>query len=165
MSVRCQIPFVITCYISNTYSRSVRSVSYVVFTTKSPRPEPSQGLPLHCLKGEVGFLYTVAVDSLEVIAHRDDVVAGLAPLVAQLESLFPVGMVAGVIVGYQHEGGATIGVAQSIVVHGAVAAAITKRENRHLTYLLTDLQHLVGLQILDDQFIRTNQINSFFITI
>ena len=102
-------------------------------------------------EGEVNLLHAVAVDGAEVVAHGDDVVACVAPLLAQRESLFAVGMVAVFIVGYEHEGcGAMILVAQAEVVHGLVAAAVAKRQHGHLSYLLNDLQYLVGFQVLDE---------------
>ena len=60
-------------------------------------------------------------------------------------------MVAGVIVGNEHEGSrAVLGVAQTVVVHGTVATAITVRQHGYLANLLGYLENLVGLQVLDD---------------
>ena len=71
-------------------------------------------------------------------------------------------MVALLIVGNQHEGSALIlAVAEAVVVHSLVATAVAKREYRHLAYFLCNLQYLVGLQILDNQFVRTYQIVFF----
>ena len=43
-------------------------------------------------KGKVGLRDTLAVDGLEVIAHGDDMIPGLAPLLSQREGLFARGM-------------------------------------------------------------------------
>jgi hypothetical protein len=56
-------------------------------------------------EGEVGLHHALAIDGLEVVAHRNDVETGLSPLLAQCEGFFAVGMVALIVVGYQHEGG------------------------------------------------------------
>ena len=78
-------------------------------------------------------------------------VAGIAPFCFALGSLGQVGVVAGIIVGYEHKcGGLVRLIAHTVVVHGAVAATVAKRQHGHLAYLLRDLQHLVGLQVLDD---------------
>ena len=53
---------------------------------------------------KVSLFDALAVDGLEVIPHRDDVIARLAPLIAQLEGLLAVGVVSDIVVGYQHEG-------------------------------------------------------------
>ena len=56
-----------------------------------------------------------------------------------------VGMVAHVIVGHEHEYlGAMLRVAQTVVVHSLVAAAVSKRQHGLLAYLAVYLQHLVG---------------------
>ena len=68
-------------------------------------------------------------------------------------------MVALIIVGHKHEcGGAVLRIAQAIVVHRLVATAVAKRQYGYLAYLLTDLAHLVGLQVLDNQAVRAYQI-------
>ena len=68
-------------------------------------------------------------------------------------------MVSGIIIGNQHKDSCLVfRIAQAIVMHGTVATAVTKRQNRYLAYLLTDLQHLVGLQILDDEFIGADEV-------
>ena len=105
-------------------------------------------------KRKVGLRDALAVDGLEVIAHGDDVVAGLTPLLAQLESLLAVGMVAHVVVGNEHKRRRLIlRVTERIVVHGCVAAAVAEGEHRHLANLLGYLLHLVRLQVLDDEFV------------
>ena len=97
-------------------------------------------------KGKVGLYDTLAVDGLEVIAHGDDMIPGLAPLLAQREGFFAVGMVALVVVGNEHEGCRLIvRVAERIVVHGCVAAAVAERQHRHFANLLGNLLHLVRL--------------------
>ena len=68
-------------------------------------------------------------------------------------------MVADIIVGHEHERRRLILlIAQRIVVHGAVAAAVTERQHGYLAYLLRNLQHLVSLQVLDDEFVGAHQI-------
>ena len=112
---------------------------------------------------ELGLLYAEAVDGLEVVVHGNDMIASLDPLGTQLEGLFTVGMVALLVVGYQHEGCRLVErVAEAVVVHGTVAAAVAKREHGHLANLLADLQHLVGLQVLDDELVGAHQV--FFTT-
>ena len=124
----------------------------------------ASGLPLcECAgingEGKVGLCDAVAVDGLEVIAHGDDVVASLTPLLPEGESLFAVGMVAGIIVGYQHKGGRLVlRIAQRVVVHGRVAATVAERQHGHLAYLLRNLQHLVRLQVLDDELIGAHDV-------
>jgi len=99
-------------------------------------------------KGEICFLHAVAVDGLEVVLHGDDGVAGLAPFCLATGAFCEVGMITGVIVGYEHErGGTVLLVAQAVVVHGAVATAVSERQHGHLANLLADLQHFVGLQV------------------
>ena len=110
-------------------------------------------------KGEVSLLHFVAVDGLEVVLHRDDGVAVLAPLGFTLGSLFKVGMVAHVIVGDEHEGGGAVFlIAQAVVVHGLVAAAVAEGEHGHLADLLADLLHLVGLEVLDEQTVGADEV-------
>ena len=43
-------------------------------------------------------------------------------------------------------------------MHGTVAAAVAERQHGLFANLLTDLAHLVGLQILDDEAVRAYQI-------
>ena len=43
-------------------------------------------------------------------------------------------------------------------MHGAVTATVAKRQHRHLAYLLRNLQHLVGLQIFDDELVGANEV-------
>ena len=86
-------------------------------------------------------------------------VAGLPPLVAQREGLFAVRMVALVVVGNEHEGRrAVLGIAQGVVVHRRVSAAVAERQHGHLAYLLRNLQHLVRLQVLDDEFVGAHKV-------
>ena len=82
-------------------------------------------------------------------------------------------MVSGFVIGNQHKDSRLVfRVAQAIVVHGTVTTAVSERQDGHFANLLTDLQHLVGLQVLDDKLIGTNEvfvlthgvIDSFLIT-
>ena len=108
---------------------------------------------------EIGLLYTVAVDSLEVVLHRDDGIAGFAPLGLTPGSLFKVSMVADIIVSDEHEGGGAIPlVALAVVVHGLIATAVAEGQYGHLANLLRNLEHLVGLEVLDKQTVGANQV-------
>ena len=68
-------------------------------------------------------------------------------------------MVAGIIISHQHkDGSAVLLVAEAVVMHGCVATTVSERQHRHLADLLGDLTHLVGLQVLDQKRVGTNQI-------
>ena len=68
-------------------------------------------------------------------------------------------MIARVIVRHQHKRGCrVVGVAHAVVVHGLVTATVAERQHRHFAYLLRYLEHFVGLQVLDNQFVRTEHI-------
>ena len=107
---------------------------------------------------EINFLHTVSVDGLEVVAHRDDVVASLTPLFAQLEGFLAIGVVALLVIGNQHKGHRALGARQAVVVHGCVATAIAERKHRYLAYLLANLEDFVGLQVFDDEFIGADNV-------
>ena len=42
-------------------------------------------------------------------------------------------------------------------MHGAVSAAVAEGQDRHLAYLLGYLQHLVGLEVLDNQLVGADE--------
>ena len=78
-------------------------------------------------KREIRLLDVFAIDGLEIILHGDDDIAVFAPLVSEFERFLAVGMVAVLVIGNQHEGeGLVFGVAQTIIVHSAIATAVTK---------------------------------------
>ena len=71
-------------------------------------------------------------------------------------------MVSGFVIGNQHKDSRLIfRITQAIVVHGTVTTAVSERQDGHFANLLTDLQHLVGLQVLDDKLIGTNKVFIF----
>ena len=122
-------------------------------------PSSHSAITFLSLKREVRFFYAVSVDGLEIVFHGDDGVAVLTPFGLALGAFIEVGMVASVIVGDEHKcGSAVLRVAQAVVVHGLVATAVTKRQHGHLANLLTNLTHLVGLQVLDNQTVGAYQI-------
>ena len=115
--------------------------------------------PRYILEREIYFHYAVAVDGFEVILHGDDMVSCLAPFRLTTGTLCEVGMVTGIIVGHEHKCGSPVClIAHAIVVHGAVAATVAKRQDGDLAYLLRDLQHLIGFQVLDDEFVGTHKV-------
>ena len=68
-------------------------------------------------------------------------------------------MVAVGVVGDEHEGRRFVfGVAQAVVVHGAVAAAVAEGEHGHFADFLGYLQHLVGLEVLDDELVGADDV-------
>ena len=110
------------------------------------------------LKGEVDFLDAVAVDGLEIVAHRNDIIASLVPAFSQLEGFLAVGVVAGFVVGYEHYRHRAESVAEAVVVHCRIAAAVAERQDGHLADFLIDLQHFVGLQVFDNQLVGTDNL-------
>ena len=72
--------------------------------------------------------------------------------------IFVVLMVASFIISYQHECGVAMFAAHAVVEHRAVATAVAEREYRLFTNLFGNLQHLVGLQVLDDELVGTGQV-------
>ena len=93
-------------------------------------------------EGKFGLFYTGSINVAEVIAHGDDVVSTVAPFLGQSECLFAVGVIAGFVVGNEHEScGAMTAVAQAVVVHGTVAAAVAERQHGHLANLLRRPHH------------------------
>ena len=67
-------------------------------------------------------------------------------------------MVSGLVIGYQHKGRRTVRTTQTVIVHGTVAATVSKGQYRYFANLLGNLQNLVSLQVFNDEFVRSNQI-------
>ena len=68
-------------------------------------------------------------------------------------------MVADVVISYEHEGGSAILlVALAIVVHGFIATAVAEGQYGYLANLLRNLEHLIGLEVLDKQTVGANQV-------
>ena len=94
----------------------------------------------------------LTVNGAPVILHGDYVVAGVFPFLSELDAFFRVAVVAFFVIRDQHEGCALISlVAQSIVVHAGITAAIAEGKNRAAADFLRDLTHLVHFQVFDQQ--------------
>ena len=106
-----------------------------------------------------GLDHVLAIDGLPVIPHGDDLIARSGPLIRESSALFRISVVAHVVVRHQHEGHAAVGVvADHVVVHAGVAAGVAEGQHRPLADLLGDLQNLVRLEVLDEQFVRSHHI-------
>ena len=97
--------------------------------------------PLFLFKHKVCLYHIRSIDSSEIITHGDDMIACFAPFLSQFKCLITIGVVTFIIIGDEHKGCSTIlCITQAIVMHGAVASTISKRQHRNLTYLLTNLK-------------------------
>ena len=105
-----------------------------------------------------GLNDVLTVDGLPVVRHGDHGKAHALPLFSELRALGGVAVVALAVVGDQLERRAAIPVVvEGVVVHGHVAARVAEGQHRLLADVLGDLQHLVGLEVLDQKHIRAHQ--------
>ena len=105
------------------------------------------------------FYNILTVDRVPVIRHRDDLITVVLPFFLQIGCLLGVSVVTLVIVRDQHERHTLVRiVADRIVVHAHISGAVAEGEHRLAADLLCDLQNFVSLEILDKQFVRSDNV-------
>ena len=107
------------------------------------------------------LFHFIPINCAEIIPHGDYLESCFLPFFSERRGLFRVAVVAFFIVRYQHEGCAAVRIAADRVhMHTHIAAAVSEGKHRLTPDVPYNLSHLIHLQVLDEQLIRTDHIVS-----